>query len=285
MKVDLGIKNNSTAGREESVEAYIEQNISWCSGMRREKVKEYLAAEAFDLDHDNMRARSKNEMQEMKNAATMAGNADGSRGLDLSDDTFRELLAAVKDGSNKVILQIPDKSINTYNGQLITVEHHLVIKAYTPFGSTNPTISVPLQIVSPESVGDPSHSHQEPIDLPPTPSPPPMNPEGWNAGNVTSAAPSAPSLHSSISYGGNVVDSEQEIASEGFDLPPIGGGSTTYDYPSLLKEIQSSLSIRTKLQDLLKDNEWKAVIVQLMPNQFLEILDKVSLEFDISDVT
>ena len=280
MKVDLGIKNNSTANLEDGVEAYIKQNVSWHDNtLRNEKVKEYLAAEVFDLDQDNTRARSKNEMQEIKNAATMAGNAHGSRGLDLSDDTFRELLAAVKDGSNKVILQIPDTAINTYNGKLITVEHHLVIKAWTPFGSTNPTVSVPLQIVSPESVGNPSHSHQEPIDLPPTPSPPPMNPEGWNAGNVTSVAPSAPS-----SSGGNVVDSEQEIASEGFDLPPIGGGSTTYDYPSLLKEIQSSFSIRTKLQDLLKDNEWKAVIVELMPNQFLEILDKVSLEFDISDV-
>lgn len=285
MKVDLGVKNNSTAALE-FVSATIKQNISWTSSGHREASKTHLVRSQFNLNQDNMRARSKNEMQEMKNAATMAGNADRSRGIDLSDDTFREILAAVKDGSNKVVLQIPYSAFNTYHGSLITVQHHLNIKAKTPFGSTNPTIRVPLQIVSPESVASPAHSHPEPTapDFLPTPSAPPMNPEGWNAENVTSVAPSAPSLHSSISYGGNVVDSEQEIAFEGFDLPPIGGGSPSYDYPSLLKEIQSSLSIRTKLQDLLKNDEWKAVIVELMPNQFTEILDKVTLEFDKADV-
>lgn len=289
IKVDLGIKNNSTAELE-YVQAFITQKVAWHSGIHREKERNFLASSDFNLDHDNMRARSKNEMQEMKNTATMVGNADRSRGLDLSDDTFRELLAAVKDGSNKVILKIPDskfenhdgkyvRALNTYDGKYVTVKHHLSIRVKTPFGSTNPTIKVPLQIVSPDSVGDPSHSHQEPA-MPPNPVAPP-HPEGWNADNVTSVVPSAPSLHNTISYGGDVVDSKQEVA---FDLPPTGGGSPTYDYPSLLKEIQSSLSIRTKLQDLLKDNEWKAVIIALMPEQFLEILDKVSLDFDKADV-
>lgn len=178
-----------------NVEAYIKQNVSWHSGMRSAKGKTYLAASEFNLNHDNMRARSKNEMQEVKNEATMAGNANRSRGLDLPDETFRELLAAVKDGSNKVIMKINPSAINTYQGKLITVKHHLNIKAKTPSGSSNTTIKVPLQIVSPDSVGDPSHSHQEPTmpDLAPNPAAPP-NPEGWNANNVTSVVPSAPSL-------------------------------------------------------------------------------------------
>lgn len=282
IKIDLGVKNNSTA-EFEFISAKIHQCLSWHSKGHSASSNRYLGGKQFNLNHDNMRAISKDEVLEKQNAATATGTTERNRSLELSDDECREILAAIKDGRNQVVLQIPASAINTYHGSLIKVSHHLLIKAKTPSWSTNPTIKVPLQIVSPQSAGGQFQEDPEPmahVSLP-TAYATPINPEGWNADNVTTVAPSLPSA---ISYGGNVVDSTQETDFEDFDLPPIAMALPMYDYPSLLKEIQSSLIIRTKLQNLLKNDQWKAVIVELTPNQFLEIISKVDTEFDKVDV-
>ena len=280
MKIDLGVQNNS---REEFeyISAYMKQKISWHSGSHSSSSKRHLGGRRFNLNQDNMRAKSKDEMQEMKNASSTTGN-----GLGLSDNEYREILAAIKDGRNNVVVQVPNSAINTYHGSLIKIQHYLTITAKTQNGSTDPTIKVPLQIVSPQSTGAQFQEYPEPTatDSLPTAYATEVIPEGWNSDNVTIVPPSAPSLHGAVSYGGNVVDSNEAITFEDFDLPPIAQAAFIYDYPSLLKQLQSSLIILAKLKDLLKDDQWKAVIAELTPNQFLQIISKVELEFDKVDV-
>lgn len=83
----------------------------------------------------------------------------------LSGDTYRELLEAVKNGENQVSLPIPYSAVSSYQGSLIEVTHHVTIKARTPFGSTDPKIKVPLQIVSPNTTQGQFQYHPEPTAL------------------------------------------------------------------------------------------------------------------------
>lgn len=265
MKIDVGVKNNSRAAVE-FVSARISQKTFWISKGHRKTHDTILVDKRFSMKQD-MTALRKSEMQKLKESTNIG-----------DDEIFRELYNAVKDGTNQLRLQVPARSFNTYHGKLIQVNHYLTIQVKTPTGSTDPTIQIPLKIVTPNADQGPSEKDREraaPVAQ--------VNPDGWDVKEVTTVAHSTPSRNVSISFRGKVEDSEQEIAADDIDLPPVDG-AVTYDYPSLLKEVESSLNVRSKLQDLLKDEKWRSVIVVLIPNDFVEIVRKVELEFDKVEV-
>ena len=263
LSVNFGCKNEASADLK-YVTASIKQNVMWSSHGHSSNTTAAITQNNFNLT-DEMRARSKSQLREIN-----SDMSSGMRSRGMSDDIYREILAAVRDGSNKVSLQIPLSAYPTYQGSLIQVKHYLTIKANTGFGSTNPKIRIPLQIVTPVQ-GSPTASLTQSLSAPPLP-------DNWI--NVESDTGGG----GFTSYGGDVVDGEEEIVMDSFDLPINQGGPTEYSLPSLLREIKGSVSVKSKLEEMMKDDDWKGVLSALQPQDVVAIIKQVTLEFDQADV-
>lgn len=61
--------------------------------------------------------------------------------------------------------------------------------------------------------------------------------------------------------------------------------SDEYNLPKLLEKLDTCLSAKPKLEELLSDPQWKSVIASLKPYEFNSILQKVTLDFDKVDVS
>lgn len=224
-----------------------------------------------------MRAKNKESMREIKEQRKRSGVA--ARGQ--TNDLYRDILDAVRDGANQVTLNIPSDAKMSYAGNLVTVNHRLCIKAKTPSCVTDPEIYVPLQIVSSALA---THPVSAPAPIPVATA----YPEGWNSNNVTTVPIVQASYVGPVSYGGNEKTGEQESALNSTttavpSAPPMPS-SNEYTLPSLLEELSSSLSAKMKLEELLANPQWKAVISSLKPYEFDSILQKVPLDFDKIDV-
>jgi len=265
LNVDFGCKNEAVTDIQ-FVKAKVKQTVRWSSGGHHSQSKIIIAEQNFNLT-GAMRALSKSALGQVKDEID-----NGIRSRGVTDDMYREILAAVRDGSNKVTLHVPFTAYPTYLGSLITVEHSLGIMAKTPCGSTDPKIKVPLQIVTPPSAPPMS----------PMPNAPPL-PDGWNSGNYTTLE-SNTGGGGTTSYGGDVVSGEEEIVVDSFDLPSNLGGPSDYSFPSLLKEIQFSISVKSKLEEMIKDDNWKNLLSSLQPQDVVAIINKVTMEFDQADV-
>jgi hypothetical protein len=266
LSVDFGCKNEASADLK-NVIATIKQEVRWSSHGHSSYTHQAITQNNFSLT-DEMRARSKSQLRQI--------NSDmdsGMRSRGMSDDMYREILAAVRDGSNKVRLLIPFNACSTYQGSLIEVQHYLTIEANTGFGSTNPKIRIPLQIVTPEDRGSPDTST--------TPSPANVTPLSGDWTTIQADTGGG----GFTSYGGDVVDGEGEITIDSFDLPTNIGGPTEYSLPSLLREIKGSMSVKSKLEEMIRDDEWKPVLSALQPQDVVAIIKQVTLEFDQADVT
>ena len=270
LNVDFGCKNEATV-EIQFVKAKVYQKVRWSSGHHHSQSKMSIAENNFDLT-GAMPALSKTDQNQFQEDVD-----NGIRSRGVTDDMYREILSAVRDGSNKVTLHVPYTTCPTYLGSLITVEHKLEILAKTPCGSTDPKIKVPLQIVTPPD--DATHSDPS---ASPMQSVPPV-PDGWDSGNYTTLASNAGG-GGTTSYGGDVVSGEEEIVVDSFDLPSNLGGPSDYSFPSLLKEIQSSISVKSRLEEMVKDSNWNNLLSSLQPQDVVAILQKVTMEFDQADV-
>jgi hypothetical protein len=266
VSVDIGCKNEASADLE-NVIATIKEKVRWSSHGHISGYTQVIVQNKFSLT-DEMRARSKSQLRQIKSEKN-----SGMRSRGMSDDMYREILAAVRDGSNKVRLLIPFNACSTYQGSLIEVQHYLTIEANTGFGSTNPKIRIPLQIVTPEDRGSPDTST--------TPSPANVTPLSGDWTTIQADTGGG----GFTSYGGDVVDGEGEITIDSFDLPTNIGGPTEYSLPSLLREIKGSMSVKSKLEEMIRDDEWKPVLSALQPQDVVAIIKQVTLEFDQADVT
>mmetsp|Transcript_4167 Transcript_4167/g.5463 ORF Transcript_4167/g.5463 Transcript_4167/m.5463 type:complete len:349 (-) Transcript_4167:134-1180(-) len=141
VNVDFGCKNEAST-RIEYVEANIKENIYWKARGHNSCSKHTIVERQFNQT-DNMEKRSKQQMRQLKEDL---GSGIISRGLKVN--LYRELLKVVKDGRNRVTLDIPLTVKPTYRGSCITVSHTLTIKVKTPSGSTNPKRKIPIQIVT-----------------------------------------------------------------------------------------------------------------------------------------
>jgi hypothetical protein len=272
--VDLGAKNESSS-QVDIVTASIYQRIHWKAGGHSSCWDNKIVSMTFRVTEE-MRAKNKESMREIAEQKKRSG----TRGP--SDDIYREILNAVRDGANQVILVIPVDAKHSYMGSLVTVTHRLCIKAKTPSCVTDPEIFVPLQIVSSTSAS---------LEIAPTaPTPmPTVNayPEGWNPNNITTIPIVQASYVGPVSYGGNEVNSAQEFAPYSTTVTPTAPhlSNVEYSFPKLLTELDSCLSVKFKLEELLSDPQWKSIISLLQPTEFMSILQKVMLDFDKVDVT
>jgi len=271
LNVDFGCKNEAVV-EIQFVKAKVYQKVRWSSEHHHSQSNMSIAENNFNLT-GAMRALSKSALGQVQEEVE-----NGIRSRGVTDDMYREILAAVRDGSNKVTLHVPFTACPTYLGSLITVEHRLEILAKTPCGSTDPKIKVPLQIVTPDA----THSDPSAPSMGTMPSAPPL-PDGWNSGNYTTLESNSGG-GGTTSYGGDVVSGEEEIVIDSFDLPSNLGGPSDYSFSSLLKEIQSSISVKSKLEEMINDSNWTNLLSSLQPQDVVAILKKVTMEFDQADV-
>lgn len=272
MKIDLGAKNESSE-RIEFVSATLKESINWSSSGHHSHSKNQIVSKRFRIT-DAMKAKRKDSLREIKVEHQQSGVE--SRGF--SDSVYREILDAVRDGANVVVLRIPSNVHNSYRGRLVTIEHYLSIKAKTPSCTKDPKIHVPLQIVS---SSHPSITPTAPVTsvaaVPSAPLP------GWDQSNVTTIPIVEATVIGPTIYGGDIVDGNGGVVSS-YVVPSAPALPTEYTFQTLLGEIQSSLSVKMKLEDLLKVPQWKSIISALQPTEFVAILNTVMLDFDKVDI-
>ena len=266
--VDLGAKNQSTSNID-FVTAAIHQCVRWKAGSHSDSWVRNIASVTFRVTKE-MRARNKDSMREIKQQQKQSGTT--AKGP--SNDVYREILDAVRDGANQVTLRIPSDTMMSYAGSLITINHQLIVKAKTPSCANDPQIPVPLQIMSGTSV-IPEMAPAIPI----------ANPEGWDSNNITTV-PVVQASYAPVSYGGNEQTGDSVFNSTATAIPsaPPMPSQTQYTLPHLLEELSSCLSIKFKLEEMLIDPQWKSTISSLKPYEFDSILQKVTLDFDKVDV-
>ncbi len=227
------------------------------------------------MQTQDMQARSKEELNQIK----MNENCQfQSRSMDL----YREIRQIVQEGSNSVQLDIPYAGMNnicdTYSGQLIQVSHTLSITMQTPGCCTsNPSVDIPMQIVSPEAVEGNNDEEGGGYD---TPAP---ALDGWDAGNVTTIEPAYPVSNPIL--GGNATDAaddEEDIMVDPFNNE-MGGGEPP-SLTLLLQKLDQSISPKSTVKDLINDSEWGDVFASLAPNDYAAIIKRVKVEFDQADV-
>eukprot|EP00804_Cyclotella_cryptica_P008039 CCRYP_004546-RA/>CCRYP_004546-RA protein AED:0.02 eAED:0.02 QI:75/1/1/1/1/1/2/200/557 len=278
--VDLGAKNESSS-QVNVISAVIHQRIHWKANSHSSCANEKITSTMFRVTED-MRSKNKEAMREIQQQKSRGAGGGGARGPS-SDDVYREILNAVRDGVNQVTLTIPEGAKHSYMGNLVTITHRLCIKAKTPSCVTDPEINVPLQIVS----GMISPGSTPPIYASATPMPTAnVYPDGWNPNNVTTIPVVQASYVGPVSYGGNEVTSHQEIMNSANVVPtaPPLPKPTEYNFPNLLKELDSCLSIKFKLEELLTDPHWKSVLSSIQPQEFITLLQKTMMDFDKLDI-
>lgn len=124
--VDLGAKNQSTSNID-FVTAAIHQRVRWKAGSHSDSWVRNIVSVTFRVTKE-MRARNKDSMREIKQQQKQSGTT--AKGP--SNDVYREILDAVRDGANQVTLRIPSDTMMSYAGSLITINHQLIVKAKTP---------------------------------------------------------------------------------------------------------------------------------------------------------
>ena len=274
MAVNFACKNESSSGIQ-FASAQIKQKIHWKSGSHNAGSQRVLASAYFRLDK-GMEMSTKDEMKLMKDSDYGPGMISNAVGNDL----FRELLATVQEGTNQVSLTIPSNACHTYNGQLMTVSHTLKIKVKTPFFSTDPETKVAIQLVTPDIFSQEGDDHA--LEHPnPSSS---LLPDGWDASEVKTSAMTSGS--GNVVYGGEIStgETEDEIAVSSFHTPRDLGGPSEPSLRVLLKELESSLSVKSTIQEKLQDSSWQIVVRDLQPQDVVAVVKAARMEFDQTEV-
>lgn len=268
IKVDFGCKNE-TGVEIQDVDAVVTQRVEWYAN-NHSSTKEDTIVERQFMQTSDMRALTKEELQQMEE----------NQSRSVADNLLREIRQMVQDGTNSVSLNIPQFQgvCDTYHGALIHVTHTLRITIQTPGLSSNPSVTIPLQIVSPANIQ--VDNNEEPGEGGSNAYTPVL--DGWDAENVTEAeivyAPSAPILGGNAANGMN----EDEIVVDPFINEM--GGSEPPSLPILLKKLDLALSAKSTIQTLLKDAEWESIFKNLAPNDFASIMKGIKVEFDQAEV-
>lgn len=271
IKVDFGCKNE-TGVEIQHVDATVRQHVEWHADYHSNETTDDIAKRQFMQTMD-MAARSKDELQQMNE-----DNAFQSRSI---DDLFREIRQMVHDGTNSVSLDIPHGGTvcDSYHGALIRVTHTLCITIQTPGMSSNPSVEIPLQIVTPASVqvNEDEQPEEGEYDVPaPTL-------DGWDAENVTTVSPiytpSNPILGGHATSG---AEDEAEITVN--PLIQEMGGDEGPSLSHLLKKLDQSFNAKSTIKTLLEDSEWGDIFAALAPKDYAGIIQRIKVEFDQTEV-
>ena len=216
---------------------------------RKEEEKIYVK----ELNHIR-KTRSVKERREFE--------AERKKVLEARKETlYKEILQMVNDGVIKGQITLPETINPTYSSGLITVEHFLKITVDTPW--PQPSVMIRLQIVTPNCVSPepatPTTASNEPNALPP----------GWDASEVI-AKPIT------ISSGNFVYGDVESSNSE--EKIPVPGEQTKLAI--LTKELDSTLSVRSTIQDKSGDADWSSFFSELQPKDVVALVKAVKLEFD-----
>ena len=239
---------------------------------RKEEEKIYVK----ELNHIR-KTRSVKERREFE--------AERKKVLEARKETlYKEILQMVNDGVIKGQITLPERINHTYSSGLITVEHFLKITVDTPW--PQPSVTIRLQIVTPNCVSPepatPTTVSNEPIAIPlggdaseviatPTTASNEPNalPPGWDPSEVI-AKPIT------ISSGNFVYGDVESSNSE--EKIPVPGEQTKLAI--LTKELDSTLSVRSTIQDKSGDADWSSFFSELQPKDVVALVKAVKLEFD-----
>lgn len=134
MTIDIQILNNSSVDIE-WISATLTEQVDWHSRGHYTSDKIYLASQKFP---DTLAMKS--------NARTRQGMTKIQPNNSYQDSDYRSIMTS----SSKVRIRIPDKTLQTYEGNMFEVKHYLDIKAKTRCGYTNTKLHIPVHITSPK---------------------------------------------------------------------------------------------------------------------------------------
>ena len=249
------IENNSTA-KVKAVEFRVMEHIHWSAGghtMSHSHEAFYVRLQGAALKGD-------------VNTVYKRGVAPGD-----SVKMVERLMAMLEDNMGGVRGQINAK-YSTFNGTLIQVRHALEMKVCTAFGSSNPTISIPLILYFPSVSGFvDTHTGREF----PQPSAPEHTavPSDWHAQVYAPVALPVPMYTKSAP-----VNSEHEVPTS-IDAPapynPAASG-----FPDLLHRLNTTFDAPSAFSSWLGEGSNSAIVESLSPADFSQLFGAIRTMLD-----
>ena len=267
-----------------------EENILWKNDMR-------VLAENKDVDLPGLKKKKKTILSEDQSEAIY--------------QIYDDLLS----GENKLSLEVPYASRDTYHGQLIETSHLIEISLFTKAFMENPTIEIPVQIGFPPRTGG-------------WPPQAPASGEDRHEALATATATTIGTMTSMLHRGISIrslpdaetpvaeaiffVEEEGETAQSPMVVAPpealvLGGSAILLVQDSeellwdtelselladtesiaasasltrLLDEMMASMDDYDIIADKLEDPEWSSLLAAITPDEFGTILAHVNIDFD-----
>ena len=297
----------------EEASVLVYERVTWSSGSRRNHCDKVLTKQTF-RPNERWQKINKETMKEQK--IKSRSPTDTYRGA--QQQILEVIHAAIHDGENRAVLNIPSSGLQTYQGVLIKVCHQLKIQILTSGCCTdNPTIELPIYLGTPSKYltaqQQQQQQQQQQSNNQQLGSPPPVNvplPSAVAVPVMPSAPPASPSAppfvptappsewasavtatpvvvgQSTAVVGGNSVweAEEGDGNSTNNQQSYVGMATVAEVIPSLsnlIKEIEYSVSPQKTLRNRIDDDDWKVkVFYVLTPQQYASLIKAVSIEFD-----
>jgi len=211
-----------------------------------------------------------------------------------------EILKEMRSAPNTQKLIIPGNALVTYQGQLGSVRHDLVIVVSTSCCIDNPEIRIPIRIAEVPVYPPPTapgathptptapHVAEAEIVLPPQPTAPISEPEfvlpaEYTEATVITAEPIKVGGHQAIT-GGLAMDIDNEDSEEEIVVAPGNYGADPPCFQTLLKEMKESLTDVDIVERHVNDPAWKPIFATMTPSNFGLIMAQVDSMFDEVEV-
>jgi hypothetical protein len=234
---------------------------------------------------------------------------------------YQEIFLDLVSGRSHLALKVPASAHDSYKGQIIQISHYVEIKLKTGSMVTDPVVRIPIRVGTP--VGRTSPQQDFPNVLPNpeipinsfsgTPDPEISIPVQYDGIPIVSAialpadtfhAPMAIADPTVIVLGGNAIVQDSFNSLEDLsdleplpapqrptdrvsDLEPLPAPQRPTDRVSLdrlLFEMAQSIDDYGILECHLEDSEWRQLFARLTPDEFGNVILRVSDEFDVPRV-
>ena len=287
--VDFACKNQSLRGIKRAV-AQIVEEVRWSAQGRSNYSEKAIATRTFQPS-ERWKKISRDEMKELKQKRRDLNSSYRGKQAQM----LQMIHAAIFDGEDRTLIDVPTSSFQSYQGMLIHVEHRLRITVYMDgFCTDNPKIKLPLCIGTPSGLlgglptpvsGDCAPAIATSVLMPSAPPLPSTMPEpSAPPAEWAEAVTATPILvgGSTAVLGGTKIwegtgQEEQEIYVAVAEVVP--------SLQNLLKELEYSINPLSTVRKRMNEEEWRQKVFEVItPTEYASLIDTVAIEFDQPEI-
>jgi hypothetical protein len=257
LNVSMSCLNRSTVAIQ-SVQAILMQQVNFSADGRQEHQNTTLATFNFN-----------NTVEGLRKLETTRGLVNDT-GSDL-ETIARELEEGKYSGS----IQMPYTAMETFAGQLIKTQHHLLVVVNTGCCVNDPTVRIPIQ-VGPARVPGAQAVAATPTTQPAAQS---QQEASFDFNNATTA-PMVTVSSTDAKLGGPAHAANEEDEDEIVIEPETYFEPQSPSAENLIKDLKDSVKDLDFVQTRINDKAWMTVFASLTPEDYGQVVRHVDLDFD-----